>query len=436
MTNSPKKICLLGLEPMNSNLGVRALTAGTITCILHQYPGAEISLLDYAKEGGAIPFRIGERTVSLRLVNMRFSKRFFTKDHIIRLLVVAMLSRLMPTERLRQALIERNPRLRHIQQADLVAAISGGDSFSDIYGLLQFLYVSLPQILVLWVGKRLVLLPQTLGPFKSRFSRAIAKYIMKRAQVVYSRDHAGVKLGAGMLGANGQAGKFRFCYDVGFAVEAREPHRLDSVGLTLDGDREVPLVGLNVSGLLFMGGYSRHNMFGLRVDYKTLIYDLIEFLIVKKRASVMLIPHLLWSDGQGDSLACDAVYEALKNKFPGKIGLIRAVYGQYDQSEMKHIIGGCDFFIGSRMHACIGAVSQNVPAVSIAYSDKFAGVMESVGVGSIVADPRKMGKEEILRIVGQTFDARAKVREQLTQTIPHVKQAVLRLFSEVQELQK
>lgn len=436
MSNSPKKICLLGLEPTNSNLGVRALTAGTLACILHQYPGAEISLLDYDKEGGVIPFRVGERTVSLRLVNIRFSKRFFTKDHIIRLLVVAMLSRLMPTERLRQALIERNPRLRHIHEADLVAAISGGDSFSDIYGLLRLLYVSLPQILVLWAGKRLILLPQTLGPFKSRFARAIAKYIMKRAQVVYSRDHAGVKLGADMLGANGHAGKFRFCYDVGFVVEAREPHHLDFVGLPPGSDKEVPLVGLNVSGLLFMGGYTGDNMFGLGVDYKTFVHNLIEFLIVRKRAYVMLIPHVLWPVGQGDSPACEATYEELKNKFPGKIGLIRAGYDQYDQSEMKHIIGGCDLFIGSRMHACIGAVSQNVPSVSIAYSDKFAGVMESVGVGSIVADPRKMGEDEILRIVGHTFDTRAKIREQLAQTIPHVKQTVLELFSDVQESQK
>jgi len=221
-----------------------------------------------------------------------------------------------------------------------------------------------------------------------------------------------------------------------FVVKKKEPHELDPIGMARRGDAEVPMVGLNVSGLLFMGGYSRDNMFGLRVDYKTLIFDLIEFLIVKKRASVMLIPHVLGFSGEGDSKACGAVYEALKDRFPGRLGLIWADYDQYDQSEMKHVIGGCDFFIGSRMHACIGAVSQNVPSVSIAYSDKFAGVMDSVGVGSIVADPRKMGKEEILRIVGETFDARAKIREQLTETMPHVKETVLGLFSEMEELQK
>jgi hypothetical protein len=55
MSNSEVRICLLGVEPTNSNLGVRALTAGSIACILHQYPAAKISLLDYAEEVGETP---------------------------------------------------------------------------------------------------------------------------------------------------------------------------------------------------------------------------------------------------------------------------------------------------------------------------------------------------------------------------------------------
>jgi hypothetical protein len=47
-----------------------------------------------------------------------------------------------------------------------------------------------------------------------------------------------------------------------------------------------------------------------------------------------------------------------------------------------------------------------------------------------------MGKEEILRIVGETFDARARIREQLSEVMPHVKEAILGLFAEVGELQE
>ena len=75
------------------------------------------------------------------------------------------------------------------------------------------------------------------------------------------------------------------------------------------------------------------------------------------------------------------VYEELHDKYHGSLGYLSGVY---DQSEIKHIIGQCDFFIGSRMHACIGAVSQNIASVSIAYSNKFRGVMETVGMDEYV----------------------------------------------------
>jgi polysaccharide pyruvyl transferase WcaK-like protein len=83
------------------------------------------------------------------------------------------------------------------------------------------------------------------------------------------------------------------------------------------------------------------------------------------------------------------------------------------------------------MHACIAALSQNVPAVAIAYSDKFIGVMQTVGVGGLVADPRTRGEEQILSAIGDAFDRRAALRRQLEETIPGVKQAVLDLFKDI-----
>jgi len=72
-------------------------------------------------------------------------------------------------------------------------SIAGGDSFSDIYGLRRFIYVALPQILVLLLGKPLVLLPQTYGPLKGRCSRMIARFIFRRAALICS----GMRLAAG-----------------------------------------------------------------------------------------------------------------------------------------------------------------------------------------------------------------------------------------------
>lgn len=421
------KVCLLGASFDTNNMGVSALAAGSIESLLHSCPDAEVSLLDYGKKGRTLTYVHNGKPVAVKLVNIRFSKKFWLANNIARLIVEAVISRLIPTEGLRRSFIARNPWLRHVDEVDVVASIAGGDSFSDIYGLSRFIYVALPQALALLMRRPLVLLPQTLGPFNGRVARHGAKYIMHRARAVYSRDHAGLAVGREFLHSGDASDKLRFCYDVAFVVEPRKPASL-ACEWSQHGRREdSPVVGVNVSGLLFSKGHQWTNAFGLRVDYKSFILTLVEHLIQEKGASVLLTPHVFGSDGECDSPACEVVYNAFRDKYPGKIGIVQ---GRYKHSEIKYIIGQCDLFVGSRMHSCIAAVSQCVPAVSIAYSGKFIGVMQSIGMDSLVADPRNASAEEILNIVDTAFERRALLRKQLEKTIPEVRQKVLCLFSE------
>ena len=47
--------------------------------------------------------------------------------------------------------------------------------------------------------------------------------------------------------------------------------------------------------------------------------------------------------------------------------------------EVKNCISQMDIFIGSRMHATIGALSSGVVTIPVAYSRKFSGLFESIG---------------------------------------------------------
>jgi polysaccharide pyruvyl transferase WcaK-like protein len=290
-------------------------------------------------------------------------------------------------------------------------------------------YGTLPQLLALLAGKKLVLLPQTLGPFKSRIARFAARYILRRAQLVYARDHRTLRETVAAFGFEHLSGKFRFHYDVGFVVDAVAPAQIDLVGLPVEKQEWSCRVGLNVSGLLAMGGYTRNNMFRLYSDYNKLVKRLIEFLIDIKKAEVLLVPHVFGRAGESDAAVCEKVYEELKTRYQGRLGFVR---GRYNQNEIKYIIGSCDFFIGSRMHACIAALSQNIPAVAVAYTDKFIGVMESIGRGGSVADPREMTEEEIVMFVDRAFEQRASVRQELEKTMPQVKATALRLFDDIE----
>ncbi len=424
------KVLLLGASFNTRNMGVSALTAGAIKCVKRRYPESDICFLDYGKNAETYNFKVFGRDILIQLVNLRFSKKIYLKNHIAYLLLLSVIARLIPFKEARNRLISSNRRLRQICDSDIIASISGGDSLSDIYGLNRFFYVALPQILVILLGKRLILLPQTIGPFKRKLTRAVAGYIIGKAEIVYSRDYSGLLEARQILGMRGRPDKLRFCYDVGFVIDPIRPARLDLDGLPEAGPGRPCTAGVNISGLLSIGGYSEDNMFGLKDDYRELITDVIDLLINEKGANVLLIPHVFGakSHAESDAAACEEVYGELKGKYGNRIFIVR---GSYDQNEIKHIIGLCDFFVGSRMHACIAALSQNVPSVAIAYSKKFYGVMESIGVESCVADPCRLGKKEILGLVSRAFGERDLIKERLMNIIPQVKESVLGLFDDI-----
>jgi len=84
------------------------------------------------------------------------------------------------------------------------------------------------------------------------------------------------------------------------------------------------------------------------------------------------------------------------------------------------------------MHACIGALSQSIPAIGISYSQKFLGVFESIGVGDLIADPRQLTIEETLSIIGKALTEREEIQKHLLGAIPEAKEKILNLFNEIE----
>jgi len=419
------QVLVLGASFGSGNLGLSALASGTMASVYHAASTARVALLDYGVEAVVTEEQFEGRTVAVPLVNLRFSKKCWLKNNIARLLLTAWVMKVLPCSRLRRRVLSGNASLEAVAQADLITSIAGGDSFSDIYGMVRLLYVALPQVLVLWLGKPLILLPQTYGPFKSRASRSIARYILRRAECVYSRDQEGLKVVSDLLGRSDP--RVKFGYDMGFALEPSPPAGAVQEWLTrlkLRGQ----IVGFNVSGLLYMGGYRRNNMFGLKDDYPSVVRAILDFLIGSQGCQVLLIPHVFGDeeDSESDVPACRRIMSELGETFKGALHYPE---GNFDQHEIKWVIGQCDFFLGSRMHACIAALSQCVPAVGLAYSRKFAGVLESVGGGSRVLDLREMDQHQVLTSLDAALKDKESLRRELKERMPGIREAVLGLFS-------
>ena len=424
------KVCLLGASFDTGNMGVSALAESSIKIILNQWPDAEVTLLGTGSARSSRTLRISGREVRLNLLDLRFGKNIFKSSHFCVLLMSALLLKLIPLGRFGKMLSAINPHVKALLEADKVFDITGGDSFSDIYGMRRFLiYGFLQKRLVTLFGKELILLPQTYGPFKRPIVRRMARGVLKRSSVAYARDRDSEETLEELLAGYKVNGKIRFSPDVAFVLDPREPGNIDIGSLAEVREKDSVVVGLNVSGLLFNGGYTHGNMFGLKTDYRELVFSIIDLLMKDRKVLIILVPHVFAPDGsvESDPQACLKIYEEMKDKYPGRIFPAR---GQYNHNEIKYIIGLCDFFIGSRMHACIAALSQCIPAVGLAYSKKFKGVFESIGIEDYVADAYGCKSDEVLSTIGKAFDKRNQIKSHLKKVIPQMQQEILNMFAE------
>ncbi|MHC4159343.1 MAG: polysaccharide pyruvyl transferase family protein [Planctomycetota bacterium] len=422
------KVCLQGATFDTGNMGVSALAESSAKCVLNNWPKAEVTLLARGRDVGEHRLKLMGKEVSMRKFPIRFCKNVVLPNHFCVLLLNALLLRLLPWKRFKNFLSKINPYVKTLLEAELVFDITAGDSFSDTYGLRRFLLIFLCKFLIVQFRKKLLLLPQTYGPYNKQVTKALARYILNYATVVYSRDRSGVDYVKNLLKAENPDGKIRFLPDVAFVLDSHRPGNPYVSSLEKIKAENTVFVGLNISGLLFHGGYTKNNMFKLSTDYCSLIHSIIDLLMEYDSTSVLLVPHVFpLTDFQveSDLVACRKVYESTAGKFKGRVLLTR---GEYNHNEIKYIIGLCDFFIGSRMHACIAALSQNVPTVGLAYSRKFQGVFETVDAEQSVVDMRYAGTEEILTTIAEAFEQREATAGHLKAIIPGVQQQILNVF--------
>lgn len=276
-----------------------------------------------------------------------------------------------------------------LRQCDIVFNICAGDSFSDIYGKKRLLMQVFANLLVRLFRKPLVMSPQTIGPFSSFLGKRLGKVGLYVADRIYARDHLSMQYLSQMKCHN----KSEEVIDVAFALPFEHPSRESNASIR---------VGINVSGLLYNGGYTGRNEFGLALDYRALVEGSCEFFLSQPDVEVYLVPHVIT-----DTVVVEDDFRVSKKiieRYPG----LRLSPRFSCPIEAKSFISGMDFFTGARMHACIAAFSSGVPVLPMAYSRKFNGLFNSLGY-SHVLDCLAFDTASALQMLSQAFERRAQL---------------------------
>lgn len=251
---------------------------------------------------------------------------------------------------------------KKISECDWVFDLTKGDSFSDIYGMKRFVLQDIEKRLA-YKYSSLIISPQTIGPFYSKFAKREAIKALKKANAVFARDQRSKEYVESI------------CYGVDVTATSDLAFYLPyerKMKLNLDGKTHI---GINISGLLWNGGYTGKNEFGLICDYRKFTYKLIQEL-ENDKFQVYLFAHVYMDGGDDDYEIC----EYLHSVFPDTV-LIPRFSSPIDA---KSFMSSLDLVIGARMHATIGAISAGTPVLPFSYSRKFEGLYESIGYDYVI----------------------------------------------------
>lgn len=392
-------IGILWADPYNKNLGVGALALSSLALIndvvLDKGLEAEYSFVCLSK--------YKKDQISLRGITVEFDS-FPVLDY------------LKPKSILQLILLSTRFQTRKLLGFDYVFDISAGDSFADIYGKKRYYQMLNTKRFFAALGKKQILLPQTIGPFKNLEYEKKAFSVMKSMEKVISRDKQSFDYSAKFLPAD----KISEAIDVAFYLPF-EKSRMDNGKIN---------VGINVSGLLWNGGYTRNNQFDMKTDYKKLMTEVLSYFCNQTDVQVHLIPHVVPENNpvEDDYAASINIKE---NLFPKVI-----VAPRFSSSiEAKGYMSGLDFFTGARMHACIGAFSSGVPTFLMAYSRKFNGLFKDTLRYHALGDCVNENEDAVFDKLKDAYSNRLELAKQIelskTQIIEPRLNHLKKLFSEI-----
>lgn len=387
-TRSLRRIAYFGAAPDTANLGVSALCISVLQELLRNEPETRITVFDYGRGRRSESIRVGDKKIQFDRVGAKLSRRYWQRETFWNIRWSNRLGGLA------------NDAVKALREADVVFDISGGDSFTDLYGPRRFESVCAAKELVLEMGRPLVLLPQTYGPFSAARARQRASEIVRRSTMAWARDERSLETLKELAGSDFDPERHRSGVDVAFALETLPPSTSlsDPIATWLSNERKAQTIGFNVSGLIWHDPTAMRERYGFKADYREVVLGFLRRVLVQSDANILLIPHVMTPPGhyESDPGANDAVIAALHYDKDARVQqaaetrVTRIPAGTTDPREMKWIISRCDWFCGTRMHSCIAGLSSGVPTAAIAYSVKTLGVFDTCLAGANVVDPRQL----------------------------------------------
>jgi colanic acid/amylovoran biosynthesis protein len=293
---------------------------------------------------------------------------------------------------------------REYKRADAVLSV-GGDNYTTDYSSFPGYYLDLLRY-AREQGSQDVIWAATIGPFEDPEVRPKVIDVLKDTALITARESMTVDY----LASLGITQNVRAVADTAFLLEPSPSPAARSYNV----DRTHDWLGIAASSMLwrYVSGDTEH-------DRSEVLVKFVDWAIQEFGFRVAFVPHVVDArpaapSNRNDLLFLQQIAKRIKN--PGRAVVLDA---SLNVAEMKHIISQGRFFVGSRTHSTISALSSGVPTISLSYSMKSRGINRDVlGNEDFVLPVDDLSLERLQEKFRRLMNREQEIRTTLQERIP------------------
>lgn len=289
-----------------------------------------------------------------------------------------------------------------INEVDCIISVGG-----DIYTIPRFLlnktkYLYYNRLVhfgekVIQKNKKLIIYGASIGPFGNRKeAQDYFAHHLEKVDLIISRDKETISYLDGL----GVRDNVVFMPDPAFSLSENLCKR--------EGLKNI--IGLNLSGLSIKetyGEFSEKAIIGL--------VHIVEKIIEKTQCNILLVPHVFSKNElDNDYIVLNKIMGYMGENYKNKIKLATGK----TFLEIKKEILDCRIIISARMHCAINAMSEGIPTILLAYSEKAKGMGEFVYSSSKwVYDIRNLEDEVFFDMIDDMLCNHKTINRQLVNNL-------------------
>ncbi|MDP8232984.1 MAG: polysaccharide pyruvyl transferase family protein [Candidatus Zophobacter franzmannii] len=277
-------------------------------------------------------------------------------------------------------LFRKDKVLKVYANCDLVLSTSG-ISFIDNFGIVKLYHYSKFLQIPILNNIPTIKFTQSLGPFKSKYNKMIAKLLLPHLKLIMARGRHTVN-NLKELGITENVVSYP---DIAVTLESYQTERVNNILKEFEGKE---IIGVSPNEVCY------------RLDEKKIylpsIFSLVDHILeTHPNSIILLIPHTIAErdKGHNDFWLCERIYEYVND--PKHVSILDTL--EMMPEEAKYIIGKCDYFIGSRFHSLIASTSMNTPTLAIGWHWKYEEMMEWMGIEGNLVQYWELDKVDLIK---------------------------------------